>query len=217
MLKAVVISNAIEGIEQMFRSNQNISYTLCEVTANFNPDFSGYDILIVPNGSDNIALFKIKEKIHAFLNEGKMLFCFDGWFTSWVPGNQWKMDNACKTIDIRYHIVDDTYHLFDGIDLNHFIFSHGISGWWACGHIESNEKATILLADTWNRPIIVIDEASTKGFMFLTASGPMADMLFGTNDEGQDAWFEIGKFYQNLIQFATKRINKNKILNIQEY
>lgn len=211
MLKAAVISNSVEGIEHMFISNQQINYSLFEITANFKPDFSDYDILIVPNGSDQIAMYRIKDIVRDFLNAGKILFCFDGWFTAWVPGNQWIMDNTHKTIDIRYHIVNDRYNLFNGIDVNKFIFSHGISGWWACGSIHANPDADIILADTWGRPIIVLDEVSTNGLMFLTASGPMADTLFGTNDEGQDSWCEVGKFYRRLIDFIAQRTMKISI------
>ncbi len=210
MLKAAVISNNIEGIEHMFLSNSKINYTLFEITAHFDPDFTGYDILLVPNGSDNIALYKIREKISQFLAAGKVLFCFDGWFTDWVPGNKWIMDNEHKTIDIRYHIVNDKYKLFEGIDLDKFNFSHNISGWWACGYIEPANADTVLLADTWERAIIVVDEVTTAGTMILTASGPMADLLFGTNSEGQTSWDEIGRFYQKLIDFV---ISKNLTLS----
>ncbi len=205
MLKAAVISNNVEGIEHMFTTNNKIAYTLLEITSIFDPDFTGYDLLVVPNGSDNIALYRIREKILQFLNQGKVLFCFDGWYTNWVPGNKWIMNTDYKTIDIRYHLVNDKHKLFEGIDFDKFNFTHGISGWWACGYIETSQPQDVLMADTWNRPIIVIDEHSTEGLMVLTASGPMADLLFGTNSEGQTSWDEIGRFYQKLIDFVTTR------------
>lgn len=215
MLKAIVISNAIEGIENMFQSNAKVTYTLFEITKNFNPDFSGYDILIVPNGSDNIAMYRIKDKVKNFLDEGNILFCFDGFFTDWVPGNTWIMNNDLKTIDVRYTIKNDKYHLFEGVDLQKLIFSHGISGWWACGYIETENPENAVLVDTWNRTIIVVDETSTNGILFLTASAPMADMLFGTNDEGQTSWAETGKLYQNLID-AVIGIKENKSISSKE-
>jgi len=205
MLKAAVISNHVEGIENMFKSSSKIEYSLIEITKDFDPSFAEYDILIVPNGCDNIAMYKIRNSVKKFLDNGKILFCFDGWFTNWVPGNTWYMNNDLKTIDIRYHIVHDTYKLFEGIDLNKFNLSHGISGWWACGYIETQYVENILLADTWDRAIIVIDEKSTAGIMVLTASAPMADMLFGTIQEEESAWDEIGKFYQKLIDFVTEK------------
>ncbi len=214
MINACVVSNGIEGIENMFRSNQRVSYTLLPIGPQFNPDFSPFDLLIVPNGTDNIAMFNIKHLVAEFLNAGKMMFCFDGWFTDWVPGNTWIMDNAHKTIDIRYRIVQDRYKVFEGIDLHQFIFSNGISGWWACGHIQAAPGADIILEDTWQQPIMVLDEVSTNGTMLLTASGPMADMLFGTNDDGQDSWQEVGRFYQKLISWAETKIHQPKTIDI---
>lgn len=214
MINACVVSNGIEGIENMFRSNSRVSYTLLPIGPHFNPDFTPYDLLIVPNGTDNIAMYNIRNKVAEFLNAGKMMFCFDGWFTDWVPGNTWVMDNAHKTIDIRYRIVQDRYHLFEGIDLNQFIFSNGISGWWACGHIQAAAGADVILEDTWQQPIMVIDEISTNGIMLLTASGPMADMLFGTNDDGQDSWQEVGRFYQKLITWAETKIHQPKTIKL---
>jgi hypothetical protein len=41
---------------------------------------------------------KIKDKVANFLNDGKALFCFDGWFTNWVPNNQWIMSNDLKVL-----------------------------------------------------------------------------------------------------------------------
>lgn len=201
MLQAIVISNGIEGLKNMFQSNEKITYTMYSVTKHFDPELSGFDILIVPNGSDNIAMYRIRKKVKQFLDKGGSLFCFDGFFTDWIPGNKWIMSNELKTIDVRYHLVHDAYNLFDNIDLNKFIFSHGMSGWWACGYIETQNEKNVLLADTLNRPVVVLDETSTNGFMFLTASGPMADMP--SDGDINNSWNEVGKLYQNLIKLLT--------------
>ena len=184
MINAKVISNGIEGLdENMFRPNEQISYDFEEVTEQFNPQLEGFDLLIVPNGSDQVAMLKIKDKVRAFLEAGNALFCFDGWFTNWIPGNQWIMDNSKKTINIRYELKTDRYNLFNGVDIKSLNFSHGISGWWACGYIEAAEHADVVMADTWDRPMIVLDEVSTNGRMILTASGPVADYTYATTDD----------------------------------
>jgi len=185
MLHAVVISNAILGLEHLFRSDDLVTYRFEEVTAGFDPDFGGADVLIVPNGCDHVAMLKIRDRVRAFLDAGKTLLCFDGWFTAWVPGNQWVHDNEKATKAIRYHVRADRYGLFDGVELDHLQFNHGISGWWACGYIKAAASADVVLADTWERPIIVFDEATTNGLMILTASGPLGDFSFeeGAADE----------------------------------
>ncbi len=81
-------------------------------------------------------------------------------------------------MDTRYVVQTDRYDLFDGLNVDDLTFSHGMSGWWACGYINAANDADVVLADTWQRPIIVLDEVSTNGSMLLTASGPLADMTY---------------------------------------
>jgi len=176
MLRALLISNGIAGLEKHYVSNELVQYTLCPVTRDFAPDFSPYDLLVVPNGSDHVAMLKIKDKVRAFLNAGKALVCADGWFTAWVPGNQWLMDNQLPTREVRYLPGPDRHGLLQGFDLDELIFSHGMSGWWACGYLQAAPGAEVLLADTWQRPVLVLDEVSTPGRMLLSASGPLADV-----------------------------------------
>lgn len=184
MIKAIVVDNGIVGLRPCFQSNEKIQYDWALLDGKNQADFSAYDLLIVPNGSDQVALSRMCGAIHTFLEAGKTLFCFDGWFLDWLPGNQWLMDNSKKTIDIRYYIQADPYRFFEGVDLNAFIFSNGISGWWACGYIDAAPGATVILQDTWQRPIMVLDEVTTKGKMFLTASGPLGDSSYATTDDG---------------------------------
>ncbi|MBC8152198.1 MAG: hypothetical protein H7Z72_04745 [Bacteroidetes bacterium] len=178
MLNALLISNNVAGLENYYVSNALVQYTVCRITRDFNPDLTPYDVLVVPNGSDHVAMLKIKDSVRAFLDAGKALVCSDGWFTDWVPGNQWVMDNTKKTMDIRYTVNTDQYGLFDGLAVDDLTFSHGMSGWWACGYIKAADGADVVLHDTWQRPMIVLDEVSTNGSMLLTASGPLADVTY---------------------------------------
>ncbi|MFD1469097.1 hypothetical protein ACFQ48_12750 [Hymenobacter caeli] len=176
MLQALLISNGLQGLEKYYVSSEQVQYTTCLITKDFDPDLRPYDLLVVPNGSDHVALLKIKDKVRDFLAAGRALVCCDGFFTAWVPGNQWVMDNARRTQDVRYAPGTDRHGLLAGLDLDQLNFSHGMSGWWACGYIEAAPGADVLLADTWQRPIVVLDEVSTPGRMLLTASGPLADV-----------------------------------------
>lgn len=196
MLKAVVISNDIFGLDKMFCGNDLVAYRFVPVSGDFKLDLSDADLLIIPNGCDHIAMLKVKETVNDFLQNGGALFCFDGWFTNWIPGNQWIHNNNKATRDIRYSIKDDRHGLFDGVNLDDLQFNHGISGWWACGAIEEAEGADVLLVDTWNRSIIVVDEATTPGLMILTASGPLADRSFENEENGLSA------LYQNMLRLV---------------
>ncbi|MFD2784543.1 hypothetical protein [Hymenobacter rubripertinctus] len=183
MLQALLISNGLQGLEKYYVSNELVHYTTCFVTGDFNPDLTPYDLLVVPNGSDHVAMLKIKDQVSAFLDAGKALVCCDGFFTAWVPGNQWLMDNSRRTLDVRYTPGPDAHGLLENLPLDELNFSHGMSGWWSCGYIQAAPGAEVLLADTWQRPIVVLDEVSTPGRMLLTASGPLADVTYAGKSE----------------------------------
>ncbi len=205
-IKAAVISNAIEGIENYFVGNEKIEYEFIEVSKDFNPNLQSYDLLIVPNGSDNIAMAKIKNKVADFLNNEKSLFCFDGWFTDWIPGNQWIMNNELKSIDLRYSIKSDPYNLFENVDINELIYNHKISGWWACGYIQTSPNAIIVMEDTWQRPIIAIDETTTKGTIVMTASGPLGNGgAIPTEEKSNEN--ALTQLYRNMVEMVYNKIN----------
>lgn len=210
MINAIVISNNIEGLENYYQSNDEVHYTVCHITKDFSPDLQGYDLLVVPNGSDHIAMQKIKKKVRAFLDQGNALICCDGWFTNWVPGNQWYMDNSKKSIDTRYFIEDDPFHFLDGLNIDEFIFSHGISGYWACGYIESAKGAHVILEDTWKRAIVVLDEVTTAGCIFLTASGPLADTRYNPDDNTK-AKSALAVLYRKFIQHLINKKTLNHV------
>jgi hypothetical protein len=200
--KALLISNGIEGLNQLYVSNDIIEYDIVEIDADFNPNLTGYDVLIAPNGTDHVAFYRIKDKVQAFLDNGGILFCFDGWFTNWIPNNRWIMDNSKKTIDVRYKIKDDPFGLSKHFDINDLTYSNGMTGWWACGYIEPSPLATVFVEDTWGRPLVVIDDASTNGLMILTASGPAADLSYATTDDNKayKAMTDLYTAFIHLIQ-----------------
>jgi hypothetical protein len=85
---------------------------------------------------------------------------------------------------VRYRARRDRRGLLAGVPLDHLNFSHGMSGWWACGFIEPAPGADVVLEDTWGRPVVVLDEATTAGAMLLTASGPLAGVAWGDEHAG---------------------------------
>jgi hypothetical protein len=109
------------------------------------------------------------------------------------------MDNSRATRDVRYRVRDDRRGLTAGVPLDHLNFSHGMSGWWACGYIEPAPGADVVLEDTWGRPIMVLDEATTAGAMLLTASGPLAGAAWGDEHAG------LLTLYHNLLDYAAGR------------
>lgn len=108
------------------------------------------------------------------------------------------MDNSRRTLDVRYAPGPDPHGLLRNIDLDELNFSHGMSGWWACGYLRAAPGAQVLLADTWQRPVAVLDEASTRGRMLLTASGPLADVTRAGRPDGA-----LVTLYRNFIHLLS--------------
>ena len=204
-IKAAVVSNGIEGLREYFVSSEVIHYSFLEITKEFNPDLDAFNLLIVPNGSDHIAMFKIKDKVAVFLEKGNTIFCFDGWFTNWLPNNQWIMSNDIKSIDQRYSVKSDSHNLLKNVNIDDLIYNNNISGWWSCGYIETTIDAEVILQDSWQRPVVVFDEKSTNGTIFLTASGPLGDKGIATN-ENNYLNNSLSQLYQNVVFLISKKL-----------
>ncbi|MCB0567388.1 MAG: hypothetical protein KDD01_23720 [Phaeodactylibacter sp.] len=54
MIKAAVIDNGIVGLRDCFRDNDKVQYHYLEVDGHSIPDFSPYELLVVPNGTDQV-------------------------------------------------------------------------------------------------------------------------------------------------------------------
>jgi len=201
-LKALVVSNDLFELESMFTGNEYIEYRFTPVERDFRLDMSGVDLLIVPNGCDHVAMLKVRAAVREFLHRGGALFCFDGWFTDWIPGHRWVHSNEKATRDIRYSVQTDRHGLFEGVNLDDLQFNHGISGWWACGYIEAAPGSDILLVDTWGRPMIVVDETSTPGLLILTASGPLGDFSYEGTVNG------LSILYQNMLHYVLTKTTR---------
>lgn len=198
MLTAIVVHNGIHELELTFQPTEKVRYGFVRTGPGFPERLAAAlataDALVVPNGSDHVAMLDAKSVVREFLDAGKSLLCFDGWFTAWVPGNHWQMDNSRRTIEVRYAAGTDRHNLLDGVNIDELIFSHGISGWWACGYITPAAEADPLLTDTWGRAMVVIDEATTPGRMILTSSGPLADFSYGGSSD-----HALSRLYRNFL------------------
>ncbi|MGH8597449.1 MAG: hypothetical protein ACREXT_12395 [Gammaproteobacteria bacterium] len=176
MLNAVLIHSGVAGTENYFKDCAEVRYRIERIGDPWSPDFAGDDLVIVPNGANHVALYDARAAIHALLAHGGVLACFCGFFTPWIPGSLWRHDNTKPLQDVRYRLNRDDLALFDGVEVNELTFdAHGISGWWACGHIETAHADNVVLIDNFERVLLIADRRSTKGLIIATASGPLGD------------------------------------------
>lgn len=198
MLKAVLIDNGVEGLTRYFAPSSEVQYRIERIADPWRPDFSDDDLVIVPNGADHVALYQVREQIAAHLDRGGSLACFCGFFTPWLPGSVWVHDNSKPLREVRYRLVHDPLGLMQGVDVEQLsVESHGISGWWACGNIRTAHSQSVVLADTFDRVMMIADTRSTRGLIVATASGPLGD-----SDPSQPSDHGTLQLYRNIIRAA---------------
>lgn len=173
-MRAVVVDDGLRGLRSAYADLGPFCPRFVDTEGPL--DLMGSDLVIVPNGSDHVALAATGCAIRHHLDRGGGLVCADGWFTDWVPNHRWVHCNRYPTREVRYRVRSDHHRLLAGLDLDEIIFHHGISGWWACGYIDADPRAEVLLEDSWGRPVLVLDEVTTPGRMLLSASGPLAEV-----------------------------------------
>jgi len=198
MLNVALIDSGVYGTTQYFAETPEVRYRIERIRNHWQPDFSADDLVVVPNGANHVALYEVRGSIRTFLDRGGTLACFCGFFTPWIPGNQWVHDNRQPLKAVRYRARSDPLGLLEGVDIDQLTFeSHGISGWWACGEIITDHPDSVLLEDNFGRVIMVADTTSTLGLIIATASGPLGDPDPSAPSQG------IAKLYRNIIRAAT--------------
>lgn len=93
MLNVALIDSGVYGTTQYFAETPEVRYRIERIRDRWQPDFSADDLVVVPNGANHVALYEARGAIRTFLDGGGTLACFCGFFTPWIPGNQWVHDN----------------------------------------------------------------------------------------------------------------------------
>jgi len=200
MLNVALIDSGVYGTTQYFAETPEVRYRIERIRDRWQPDFSADDLVVVPNGANHVALYEARGPIRTFLDRGGTLACFCGFFTPWIPGNQWVHDNRQPLHAVRYRARPDRLGLLEGVDINQLsVEPHGISGWWACGEIITDYPDSVLLEDNFGRMVMVADTTSTPGLIIATASGPLGDPDPSAPSQG------IAKVYRNIIRAAAIR------------
>ena len=201
MLQVAVVDNGIHGLRDRFVDSVAVSYRFEPITRGWSPRFAE-DVVIVPNGSDHLSLYRARHAIEAVLERGGAVLCFCGCYTPWLPGTHWRHDNTRPNREVRYQIARDPLNLMDGVDPHRLSTdSHGINGWWACGELITVDPQSVVLVDTWNRAVLVADTRSTPGLIVATASGPLGD---GTSDAPDDDGTR--RLYRNLMRVVSHQL-----------
>lgn len=138
-------------------------------------DLSDYNILLITYFADQEYLYKHKDIIENFLNEGKVVVFCGHLFRPWLPGCSLFMPkkiNSYKDYLVK-HVPGSP--LFEGVEVEDMVFNKGVAGFFARGYYYAPEHAQVCLTFTDGKVISYIDRHTTKGTIIVHAGRSLLD------------------------------------------
>ena len=126
-------------------------------------DLSNYNILLITYFVDQEYLYKHKQIIEDFLNEGKVVIFCGHLFRQWLPGCSLFMPKKINGYKDYFVQTIPGAPLFDGVDIEELVVNKGVAGFFARGYYYAPEKAEVCLTFTDGKVISYIDRHTTNG------------------------------------------------------
>ncbi len=132
-------------------------------------DLSNYNVLLITYFVDQEYLYKHKQIIEDFLNEGKVVVFCGHLFRQWLPGCSLFMPK--KLNNYKDYLVKTVAGspLFDGVEIEDMVFNKGVAGFFARGYYYAPENAEVCLTFTDGKVISYIDRNTTNGTIIVHA------------------------------------------------
>ncbi|MGJ9384396.1 aspartate/tyrosine/aromatic aminotransferase [Salipaludibacillus sp. CF4.18] len=160
--------------------------------------------LIVPRIADEEFLFREKEIIKDFLNQGKIVCSFVQNFRSWLPGNTlWKKTD----LNLKDHRVTfkKKHPIFTGVDEYDLNFKEGVAGFFYRGTIEPPSEAEVIIEDHRGYTVMYIDHHSTKGTILSTAGADLLGYAGSTPSTAQNIGPQLFKWIEDEYEEIQKK------------
>lgn len=132
-------------------------------------DLSKYNVLLITYFVDQEYLYKHKDIIENFLNEGKVVIFSGHLFRNWLPGASLFMPKKINSHKDYFVQVIPGAPLFNGVKMEYMVYNKGVAGFFARGYYYPPERAEVCLTFTDGKVITYIDRHSTKGTIILHA------------------------------------------------
>ena len=132
-------------------------------------DLSNYNVLLIDYFADQEYLYKHKEIIKNFLNEGKIVIFCGHLFRNWLPGCSLFMPKRLNSHkDYLVQAIPGS-PLFNGVEVNDMVYTKGVAGFFARGFYYAPENAEVCLTFTDGKVISYIDRHTTNGTIIVHA------------------------------------------------
>lgn len=123
-------------------------------------DLHVFDMVIVPRGSDQEALYAHRRKIRRYLDSGGIVAGFGEVTTGWLPNVQW--DGVIPSDDGPLSFAAE-HPFLNGLDPVDLHWHKGYTGWCSHGHFKEPTHGEVLIRTTAGDPVMYIDRTSTGG------------------------------------------------------
>lgn len=132
-------------------------------------NLSNYNVLLITYFTDQEYLFKHKDIIENFLNEGKLVIFCGHLFRKWLPGTSLFMPKKIK--GYKDYLVQPVpgAPLFNGVEIEDMVSNKGVAGFFARGYYYPPDSAEICLTFTDGKVISYIDRHTTNGTIIVHA------------------------------------------------
>lgn len=119
-----------------------------------------YDLLVVPRGSDQEALYASRNDFRGYLDNGGAVASFGEFTEQWLPDVTWDgvlpSDDGPLVIVAEHPLVRDIV----AVDLH---WHKGATGWCCHGHFKEPGNAEVLVRTEAGDPVLYIDTTTTQG------------------------------------------------------
>lgn len=132
-------------------------------------DLSKYNVLLVTDFVDQEYLYKQKNLIENFLNEGKVVLFCGHLFREWLPGCSFFMPKKINSFKDYLVKTIPGSPLFEGLEVEDMIHNKGVAGFFARGFYYPPENSEVCLTFTDGKVITYIDRNTTKGSIIVHA------------------------------------------------
>lgn len=132
-------------------------------------DLSKYNVLLITYFIDQEHLYKHKDIIENFLNEGKVVIFSGHLFRNWLPGASLFMPKKINTYKDYFVQAIPSAPLFNGVKMEDMVYNKGVAGFFARGYYYPPERSEVCLTFTDGKVITYIDRHSTSGTIILHA------------------------------------------------
>ena len=136
-----------------------------------------YSAVILPAMLDEVYLYRYKNKINAYLQNGGVVFSFLQNFTQILPNNTGYLASNASIKDRQVHFThaDSSKKIFEGVREYDINVRRGVKGFFNRGFFslecfEEGKLPEVILRDSEGECVAYIDRTSTNGILLATAS-----------------------------------------------